>query len=106
MMDHALAWMHLRRSSPMRAAVIFTVLVLTALYQFLPMFHFFVPVQFLGKNIYTVIPAAVMIAVFLLILPAIWRTPLTPLQAGGFAALAFIWLLVLAGQDRDLRGTR
>lgn len=90
--------MHLRRSSPMRAAVIFTVLALTALYQFLPMFHFFVPVQFLGKNIYTVIPAAVMIAVFLLILPAIWRTPLTPLQAGGFAALAFIWLLVLAGR--------
>jgi hypothetical protein len=98
MMDHALAWMDLRRSAPTRTAVVSTVLALTAIYQFLPLLHFFAPAQIFGKNIYTVIPAVVMIAVFLLLLPAIWRTPLTPMQAGGLLALAFVWLIVLASK--------
>jgi hypothetical protein len=97
-MDHALGWMHLRRSPPTRTAVILTVVALTVMYQFLPSLHFFAPLQVLGKNIYTVLPAVIMIALFLLIVPAIWRTPLTPLQAGGFVALAVIWLLVLGSR--------
>jgi hypothetical protein len=98
MMDHALGWMHLRRGHVTRTAVILTVLALTWMYQFLPSLHFFVPIQVFGKNIYTVIPAVIMSAVFVLILPAIWRTPLTPVQAGGLFALAFIWLIVLASR--------
>jgi len=94
-MDHAFAWMHLHRSSPARAAVVLAVLALVAVYQFLPSLHLFVPFQIAGKNIWTVMPAVIMIALFLLILPAIWRTPLTPVQAGGFVTLAFIWLIVL-----------
>lgn len=87
--------MHLHRSSPARAAVVLAVLALVAVYQFLPSLHLFVPFQIAGKNIWTVMPAVIMIALFLLILPAIWRTPLTPVQAGGFVTLAFIWLIVL-----------
>jgi hypothetical protein len=90
--------MHLRRSPPARTAVILTVLALTAVYQFLPVVHFFAPVQIFGKNIYTVAPAVIMIAVFLLLLPAIWRTPVTPVQAQGFLAVAFIWLIVIAAR--------
>jgi len=94
-MDHALGWMHLRRSPATRTAVVLTVLALTAMYQLLPSLHFVAPIQVFGKNIYAVMPAIIMFAVFLLILPAIWRTPLTPLQAGAFIALAFTWLLVM-----------
>jgi len=97
-MDHALAWMHLRRSSVMRSAVILAVLALTWMYQLLPSLHFFAPLQLFGKNVYTVIPAVTMITVFVLILPAIWRTPLTPVQAGGFIALLLMWLLVLGSR--------
>src|SRR5580658_769685 len=104
-MDHALAWTELRRSPLAHTAVVFTVLALTAIYQILPVFHFFAPVQILGKNIYTVIPAVIMIAVFLFLLPAIWRTPLTPLQAGSFLALAFVWLVVLASRTAILGET-
>jgi hypothetical protein len=97
-MDHALGWTRVRSISPARTAVILTVLAVTAIYQFLPVVHFFAPHQLFGKNLYTVMPAVIMIGVFLLLLPAIWRTPVTPVQAWGFLALAFIWVIVITAR--------
>lgn len=95
MMEHALAWTDFHRGTVRRTLVIFTVLAVIATYQFTPVVHLFVPLQILGKNLYTVLPAAIMVLVSLLLLPAIWRAPVTPAQARVFMALVFIWLAVL-----------
>ena len=98
-MDPALGWTRVRSNSLPGAAVILAVLAVTAVYQFLPVVHFFAPLQLFGKNIYTVMPAVIMIGAFVLLLPGIWRTPVTPVQAWGFLALAFIWVIVITARS-------